>query len=95
MMGRNDIENTPKLKNYEMGKSGRPIHAQIDWDTYFAFLENIPKEKLQETITVILLQTKTGVNPGLVKKYLDSSSRENFIKSATFQLMSTPEYQMC
>ena len=78
-----------------MGKSGRPIQAQINWDRYFGYFESIPKEKLQETITVLLLQTKTGVNPELVKKYIDSSGRENFIKSATFQLMSTPEYQMC
>ncbi len=95
MMGRNDVEQKSKLKNKGMGKSGRPIQAIIDWDRYFGYFNNIPKEKLQETITVLLLQTKTGVNPGLVKKYLDSSSRENFIKSATFQLMSTPEYQMC
>ena len=95
MMGRNDAENSPGIKNKGMGKSGRPIQAQINWDRYFGYFESIPKEKLQETITVLLLQTKTGVNPELVKKYIDSSGRENFIKSATFQLMSTPEYQMC
>ena len=95
MMGRKDAENSPGIKNKGMGKSGRPIQAQINWDRYFGYFESIPKEKLQETITVLLLQTKTGVNPELVKKYIDSSGRENFIKSATFQLMSTPEYQMC
>ena len=95
MMGRKDVENSPGIKNRGMGKSGRPIQAQIDWDRYFAYFECIPREKLQEKITVLLLQTKTGVNPELVKKYLDSGSRESFIKSATFQLMSTPEYQMC
>jgi uncharacterized protein (DUF1800 family) len=93
MMGRN--ENTPKLKNNGMGKSGRPIQADINWPAYMAYFESIPKEKLQEAITVLLLQTKTGVNPELIRKYMDSSGRENFIKSATFQLMSTPEYQMC
>ena len=95
MMGRKDAENLPGINNKGMGKSGRPIQAQINWDRYFGYFERIPKEKLQETITVLLLQTKTGVNPELVKKYIDSSGRENFIKSATFQLMSTPEYQMC
>ena len=76
-------------------RSGRPIQAQIEWIPYFEYFESVPREKLQETITISLLQTKTGVNPELVKKYLDSSGRENFIKSATFQIMSTPEYQLC
>jgi hypothetical protein len=31
----------------------------------------------------------------LVKLYTDTASRENFIKTATLQLMSIPEYQMC
>lgn len=95
MMGRKDAEDSTGIQNKGMGKSGRPIQAQINWDRYFGYFESIPKEKLQETITLLLLQTKTGVNPELVKKYIDSSGRENFIKSATFQLMSTPEYQMC
>ena len=94
MMGRKDFENTTQVKNGGM-RSGRTIQAQIDWGPYFAYFESVPREKLQETITISLLQTKTGVNPELVKKYLDSSGRENFIKSATFQIMSTPEYQLC
>lgn len=95
MMGRNDIENTPGIKNKGMGKSGQPIQAHIDWDGYLKYFKNIQKDKLQETITVILLQTKNGVNPELIKRYLNSSNRENFIQSATLQIMSTPEYQMC
>jgi len=30
-----------------------------------------------------------------MKNYVDANSRESFIKTATIQLMSTPEYQLC
>jgi hypothetical protein len=43
----------------------------------------------------LLLQTKTAVGADLIKQYADESGREAFIKSATIQIMSTPEYQLC
>lgn len=57
--------------------------------------DSVPREQLLAEISKALLQTTTGVNEGVIKKYTDSASRDNFIKTATIQLMSTPEYQLC
>jgi hypothetical protein len=42
-----------------------------------------------------VLQTKDSINPNVLKKYIDNTSREAFIKSTMIELMSTPEYQLC
>ncbi len=78
-----------------MGKAGRPIEADVDWHDYTKFFESTAREKLINRIAGVLLQTKTAVSPDLVRNYADQTSRENFIKSVTLQMMSTPEYQLC
>ncbi|MES1216900.1 MAG: DUF1800 domain-containing protein, partial [Bacteroidota bacterium] len=74
---------------------GKSINATIDWSVYVKNFENTSREELAATISSVLIQTKSEVNAGLIKQYADDSSRENFIKTATIQIMSTPEYQMC
>ncbi len=71
------------------------INAKIDWPQYIAKYKDVKREALIPEIKQNLLQVNT---PGLEKalgKTLDESSREAYIKTATVQLMSTPEYQMC
>lgn len=71
------------------------INAKIDWQQYIAKYKDVKREALIPEIKQNLLQVNT---PGLEKalgKTLDESSREAYIKTATVQLMSTPEYQMC
>ena len=100
MMGRKDNDESTglqkggvKMKGY--GQVGKPINAHVEWDQYVKYFDKIPKENLIESISQILLQTKSGVDSSLIKKYTDESSKEIFIKTATIQLMSTPEYQLC
>jgi hypothetical protein len=69
--------------------------VDIDWSLYTKNYESIPKENLLTNITGTLLQVKSKVSPDLIKQYSDSSGRDNFIKTATLQVMSTPEYQLC
>jgi len=96
MMGRMDPDEEPKAKAARIsGRAGRPIKANVDWKKYTKNFESVPREKLAETISKILLQTKQGVSPDLIKQYSDETGRENFIKTATLQIMSTPEYQLC
>ena len=57
--------------------------------------DKIQKDQLIGSIASNLLQTKSGVSSELIKQYSDAGSKESFIKSATLQLMSTPEYQLC
>ena len=96
MMGRNDPNEDPKNKAMRIaGRAGKPIRANVDWNTYTKSFETVTRESLFEAISKNLLQTKNGVGAELIKQYSDQSGRENFIKSATLQVMSTPEYQLC
>ena len=97
MMGRGNDESEAKTNkaNKKLGKLGRPIQVDIDWNFYTKNFESIPREELMNSIIETLFQTKTNLTAGALKKFVDESGRENFIKTATIQLMSTPEYQMC
>lgn len=97
MMGRGNDESEAKTNkaNKKLGKLGRPIQVDIDWNFYTKNFDSIPREELMNSIIETLFQTKTNLTAGALKKFVDESGRENFIKTATIQLMSTPEYQMC
>ena len=98
MMGRMDSEEMAIKKgkaNKGAGKLGRPIQADIDWSAYTKNFESIPRENLTTALTDALFQTNTKLTTAGIKSFVDESGRENFIKTATIQLMSTPEYQMC
>ncbi len=96
MMGRRDNE------VYTMNKmvkgiipQRQQINAQVDWNLYVKKFENVEKEKLVDSISKLLLQTTSEVNADIIKEYSDTGEKENFIKTATIQIMSTPEYQLC
>lgn len=92
MMGMKDMGK----KMGKMGKKGgQVISANVDWETYLKKFEKVPREKLLGSIAGILIQGAEPVNEKIISKYIDSSSRENYIKTVTIQLMSTPEYQLC
>jgi len=76
-------------------RPGQQILATINWNAWLPAFEKTSREELITAIAGIVLQTNTGINAGTVQKYADGASRESFIKSATIQLMSTPEYQLC
>jgi hypothetical protein len=96
MMGRTDNNEDPKAGVIKaMGRLNKPIRVNIDWSLYTRNYESVPRESLLGNITAILLQAKSRVSPDLIKKFSDETGRENFIKTATLQIMSTPEYQLC
>jgi len=95
MMGRKDDELKTKSNGYRMGRAGRPINAVIDWKDYLFYYDKAAREDLVNDISGILLQTKKAVSADVIAQYTDAGSRENFIKTATIQIMSTPEYQLC
>lgn len=96
MMGRMDEEGKPMVSSKKaLPKANKPIKAAVDWGVYVKNFDAAPREKLVETINSSLLQVKPSFAPDLVQRYSDSSSREAFVKSATLQIMSTPEYQLC
>ena len=73
----------------------RPISVEIDWKPLLSGVESIPREKLLSTLSDTLLQTRPQWPPDLIRGFSDESGRANFVKTATLQLMSTPEYQLC
>lgn len=92
MMGRKDEATMgPKARP----KGGQLIGADIDWNAYVKGFENISRPELLSAISHTLLQRATLQNNAIVSTYIDNSSRENFIKSATLHFMSLPEYQVC
>ncbi|MGZ8549101.1 MAG: DUF1800 domain-containing protein [Chitinophagaceae bacterium] len=93
--GMNDSPVLAKSKAGKPGKGAKPINADIDWNLYVNHFENTQREKLINNIAGILLQTKTAVGGDIIKAYSDETGRDSFIKSATIQIMSTPEYQLC
>ena len=98
MMGRMDSEEMAIKKgkaNKGARKLGKPIQADIDWSVYTKNFESIPRENLTAALMNVLFQTNTSLTTAVMKNFVDETGRENFIKTATIQLMSTPEYQMC
>lgn len=71
------------------------IRADINWDIYSKFYASVLKEKLVEAISANLLLRKPEVSAATINRNADSGSRNSFIRSATLQIMSTPEYQLC
>jgi uncharacterized protein (DUF1800 family) len=95
MMGRSDDEVKNKSGGYKIARAGRPINAEVDWSKYLGFYDKVAREELVNDISGFLLQTKKAVSPDVINQYTDAGSKENFIKTATIQIMSTPEYQLC
>jgi alcohol dehydrogenase YqhD (iron-dependent ADH family) len=83
----------------KQGMGGMPkkqqINATVDWSTYLKNFEKTDKDKLVDSISKYLLQTRSEVSDDTIRNYVDAESRESFIKTATIQIMSTPEYQLC
>jgi uncharacterized protein (DUF1800 family) len=94
MMGRME-ENTAIKKAAFKNPEAKPISAAIDWNSYLKNFSAVPKEKIMESLTGCLLQVKPKYETGIITNYTDSTSREAFVKTATIQIMSTPEYQLC
>lgn len=95
MMGRKDEMKSAAVPEKTKFKGARMIYADVNWEKYIGYYEKTPREKLVNAISGVLLQTSTAVGAGIIKQYSDESSREAFIRSATIQIMSTPEYQLC
>lgn len=79
----------------KLADSIKGASATIDWLAVNKIFEKTSREKLQEAIIETVLQTKKHVSISVLDKYINQSSRENYIKSNIVNLMATPEYQLC
>jgi uncharacterized protein (DUF1800 family) len=96
-MGRTDAAVLTQMRAEKKmkGNVAKPVNADVDWKPMLNYFEKTERKKLINNIAGILLQTKTSVDAEVIKAYSDESGRDSFIKSATIQIMSTPEYQLC
>ena len=78
-------------KRYKPNK----LNVTVDWTSVVKVFSKTDKDSLMEKVNRIVLQTKNSINPAVLKRYVDATSREGFIKSSIIELMSTPEYQLC
>jgi uncharacterized protein (DUF1800 family) len=95
MMGKMDDDKAIFKGNKTMGKVGRPINAEISWENYLKNFTSVSREQIIDALNDSLLQTKPLYNADVIKQYSDAGNRESYLKTATIQIMSTPEYQMC
>ena len=84
-----------KNKNASKKNGFQNIEATIDWDVYLKKFADVPREKLVPAISEKLLQSRMRIPEVILTKFSDASSRENFIKTISIQIMCTPEYQLC
>jgi uncharacterized protein (DUF1800 family) len=96
MMGKKDTDDAPvKRQGGAAGLKRQQINANVDWNLYVKNLEKVAREELVGAMSGLLLQVKSTIGNDLIRQYADEGSRDNYIKSATIQIMSTPEYQLC
>jgi len=95
MMGMMDAKTAKQKAKGGMGRAGKPIVADINWENYLKAYDGIAREELLASLGTSLLQLQPKFAPTLIQKFADSQNRESYLRSATIQIMSTPEYQMC
>lgn len=71
------------------------LSVTVQWDQVYKVFAPTKRESLLEKVNAVVLQSKTSIKPNILNRYLDNHSREDFIRSAVIELMSTPEYQLC
>jgi uncharacterized protein (DUF1800 family) len=76
-------------------KQGR-LAATADWTEYIAAFKDVKDENLYDTICEYLIQVpQPDFKKETIMKYVKQDNKEEYIKTLTIALMSTPEYQMC
>lgn len=88
-------EEQVRINNRNKQYTQRGGGANIDWTLVTRVFEKTSREQLATKIADTLLQSPGRIPVALIDNYLVKDSRENFIKSAVIQYMSTPEYQLC
>lgn len=91
----NNYKMTLEINDFLKRQYAKKVNATIDWKPYVDGYEKVPREELAQTIAGTLLQKNRSLDKAFLEKYADSSTRENYIKTVTIDVMSTPEYQLC
>ncbi|GEP90441.1 Uncharacterized conserved protein, DUF1800 family [Chitinophaga terrae (ex Kim and Jung 2007)] len=90
----NNYKMTLEINEFLKRQYAKKVNAKISWESYLKGYEDISRSDLSKAIANSLLQNR-NIDTALLEKYADASSRENYIKTVTIDVMSTPEYQLC
>lgn len=71
------------------------LNVNVDWNSVVKVFEKTSRENLMKKINDSVLQTSSSIPETILNRYIDTTSREAYIKTITVELMSTPEYQLC
>ena len=72
------------------------VRTTINWPLYCDSFLKVAKENLLADVTIYLIQPlKQQTAAKTLAPFVDQSSRNAFIQSATMAVMSMPEYQLC
>lgn len=83
-------------KNGRIKQDGFQINARVDWAAYARQLDELARPQLFTGLAHTLLSTPPGsVTETTLSGMISRASREEYIKTVTIALMSTPEYQLC
>ncbi|WPQ63753.1 DUF1800 domain-containing protein [Chitinophaga sancti] len=94
-MGMGSYKATQQVNDAAKKQYARMIKGIIHWDDYIGEYNDVKRENLATTIADTLLQNSKNVSRQILENYADVTSREQFIKTVTIAVMSTPEYQLC
>lgn len=97
-MGGGKITDPKEAARIKKGKykGGYNVKAVINWDKYFALFNNTEQKDLYRKISEMLLASdRQPVVENAIKTKEDNGDRQDYIRSVTIALMSTPEFQLC
>lgn len=94
-MGMGSYKVTQQVNEAAKKQYARKIKGVIHWDDYLQDYKDVTRDDLAATIADTLLQNSKNVSKKILENYADITSREQFIKTVTIAVMSTPEYQLC
>jgi uncharacterized protein (DUF1800 family) len=92
---KDDDDTMMGMEGVDKNGKANQLQTTVDWTSVVKVFDQTSRENLFGRVNDIVLQTKNSVNPNVLKRYVDNTSREGFIKSTIIELMSTPEYQLC
>jgi uncharacterized protein (DUF1800 family) len=92
---KDDDDTMMGMEGVEARARVRQINVTVNWDAVIKVFDKMPREKLMQKISDVVLQTKSKISKEILDKYVDMQARDVYIKTTLVELMSTPEYQLC
>ncbi len=87
---------TKTMNDVFIRQYAKRVKASVDWASYIRSFDGIADNDLPKTVAdTLLVNVPNRVDSRLLNSYADNSSRDNYIKTLSIDLMSTPEYQLC